>query len=58
MKNNSDFEQLFLDNFKELTEEELMETNGGGLIDWVMKHQGAMHAIGDISTQLEALGGH
>ncbi|WP_171052475.1 hypothetical protein [Lactococcus lactis] len=58
MKNTTDFEQLFLENFTELSEEEQMQTNGGGLIDWVMKHQGAMHAIGDISTQLEALGGH
>ncbi|MGX9822804.1 bacteriocin [Lactococcus lactis] len=58
MKNNSDFEQLFLENFNELTEEELMQTNGGGLIDWVFKNQSTMHAIGNISTQLEALGGH
>ena len=58
MKNITDFEQLFLENFNELTEEDLLQTNGGGLIDWVMKNQGTMHAIGDISTQLEALGGH
>ena len=37
MKNITDFEQLFLENFNELTEEELLQTNGGGLIDWVMK---------------------
>ncbi|MFK4840038.1 bacteriocin [Lactococcus petauri] len=29
MKNNSDFEQPIFDNFKELTEEELMQTSGG-----------------------------
>ena len=40
MKNITDFEQLFLENFNELTEEELLQTNGGGLIDWVMKNQG------------------
>ncbi|AQY52763.1 bacteriocin [Lactobacillus helveticus] len=28
MKNNSDFEQPIFDNFKELTEEELMQTTG------------------------------
>lgn len=29
MKNITDFEQLFLENFNELTEEELLQTNGG-----------------------------
>ncbi|MDM7654668.1 MULTISPECIES: bacteriocin [Lactococcus] len=46
MKNNSDFEQPIFDNFKELTEEELMQTSGGynysanDVLRWLNGHRG------------------